>query len=287
MAGRIRIGAVSYLNARPLVFGLEQGLAAERVELSYEVPSQLSDRMAAGELEIGLLPVFELARIPDLEIAPGLGIVTHGPAKSVLLVSRRPLDEVRRVALDPESRTSNALARVLFDRVWGGRPAFDTGPVELAAALADHDAVVRIGDKALFEPLPDGVTAHDLGAVWTRHTGLPFVFAVWACRPGVLDDELYRALHASRREGHKVLEQIAADYTWNGRQYPEIALEYLRSHILFRFGADELRALRLFLDACARLGLVEASPAPRLALKRRAGCDEVAEALRMAAQGRA
>ncbi len=250
------------------------------MELSYEVPSRLADSTAAGELDISLLPVIELARMPELEIAPGLGIVTYGPAKSVLLATRVPMERIGQVALDPESRTSNALAQVLFRRVWERTPAFETGPVGLEAALERHDAVVRIGDKALFEPLPEGVEAHDLGEVWTRHSDLPFVFAVWACRPGALDEEIYRALHASRREGQRALDAIAEDYTWNGRRNPEIAREYLRSHILYRFGAAELRALRLFLAEAAKLGIVERAHAPRLAMSRRTRCDEVAETMR-------
>src|SRR6188768_2319647 len=108
-----RIGAVSYLNTRPLVFGFEQGLGAERVTLSYDVPSVLAARLDAGELDVALLPVIELARIPDLAIVPGIAIGSFGECRSVLLVARKPLDEIRSVALDPESRTSNALVQVL------------------------------------------------------------------------------------------------------------------------------------------------------------------------------
>lgn len=273
MSARVRIGAVSYLNARPLVFGMEQGLGGDRVALSYDVPSVLAARMAAGELDVALLPVIELARIPDLGVVPGLAIGSFGPCRSVLLVSRVPLDRVRSIALDPESRTSNALARLLAAEHWRIAPEFADGPRDLATALREHDAAVRIGDKALFEPLPDDATAHDLGAAWTAHTGLPFVFAVWAARLEAIDRELYQILHASKRAADPWLAEIAADYGWNGRRHPELALSYLRDAMRYRFGGPELDALKRFLGGAARLGLVAASPEIRIALATGARCD--------------
>ena len=118
MGERIRIGAVAYLNTRPLVFGMEQGLGAERIELSYDVPAVLAERMRSKAIDVALLPVIELAAFPDLELVPGLGIVTQGDSRSVLLVSRVPASKIESVALDPESRTSNALTRVLFSELW-------------------------------------------------------------------------------------------------------------------------------------------------------------------------
>jgi chorismate dehydratase len=262
---KIRAGAVSYLNTRPLVFGLEQGLGADRLELSYDVPSVLASRMAAGEIDLALLPVIELARTPGLVTVPGLAIGSLGNCRSVLLVARKPLADVTRVALDPESRTSNALARVLCVEAWGVSPAFVDGPRDLTLALTEHDAAVRIGDKALFEPLPEGAIAYDLGGAWTARTSLPFVFAVWAARPGVVDRVVYELLHASRRAGAAALPAIAADYTWNGRQYPEIALSYLRDAMRYRLGDPEVGAMRRFFAAAARAGVIDAPPPITLA----------------------
>jgi len=265
MKAKVRVGAVSFLNAKPLVYGIEEGLGAGRIALSLHRPSELADLMAAGELDVGLLPSIELARIGDLVVAPGLAISTHGPAASVLLVSRRRLEEVESVALDPDSRTSNALTRVLFAEVWRSAPRCSVGPSDLADALRGHDAAVRIGDKALFEPLPEGAVATDLGEAWTGRTGLPFVFAVWAARPGVLDRELYELLHASRRRGSRMLEAIAAQYAWNGRRFPERSLEYLQRHIRYRLGAPEVESLRRFFAAARGAGVIEAAPEIRLA----------------------
>lgn len=269
---KVRVGAVSYLNTRPLVLGMAQGMGADRIELSFDVPSRLADRLAASELEVALLPTIELARIPGLTIVPGLAITSHGPARSVLLVSRRPLEAIRSVALDPESRTSNALAQILFAEVWGGAPAFAPGSASIDEALDAHDAVVRIGDKALFDPLPPGTRAFDLGEAWTARTGLPFVWAVWAAIPAVVDRELYKVFHDSRREGGRRIDDIAEDYVWKGRRDPELARSYLRRNMRYRLGAQEVRAIRMFHEAAERLGLVAAAPDPVLAVFSESAC---------------
>jgi chorismate dehydratase len=280
-SGKIKIGAVSYLNTRPLVYGFERGLGADRLELHYDVPSALADRMARGEFDIGLLPVVELARIPDLEVVPGLAITTRGPSRSVLLVSRVPLEQVRRVALDPHSRTTNALVRVLFARCREHDAEFVMGDPHLERSLEDCDAAVRIGDKALFDPPGDGLEVHDLAGAWSSWTGLPFVFAAWAARPGVVDRALYRTLHESRRRGKAAVDTIAREYTWNGASHPARALEYLTEFIHFRLGAVEVDAIKLFMRHAAELGLIAQAPPIRLAMQRWTACHE--SALRLGA----
>lgn len=265
MGEKVRIGAVSYLNTRPLVFGFDQGVASERIDLSYDVPSVLADRLEAEEIDVALLPSIEVARIGNLAIIPGLAITADGPVKSVLLVSRKPIGEIRSVALDPESRTSNALTRILFAAFWKVRPTFAPGPRDLDLALSEFDAAVRIGDKALFDPVPGGCFTYDLGAAWKEMTGLPFVYAVWAAKPGVVDRSLYRAFHLSRRLGGQVLEAIGADYTWRGEQFPSIAIPYLTDTMRYRLGSPEAKALRLFWRLAAGLGILETAPEPVIA----------------------
>jgi len=268
MRDPLRVGAVAYLNSRPLVHGLERSAA---FDLSFDVPARLAERMRGGELDVALLPVIELARIPDLEIVPGLGIVTRGPARSVLLVARGPLERLRRVALDPESRTSNALFGVLCSHVWGIAPArVEPRRAEpagaLADALADCDAAVRIGDKALFEAPPAGCELQDLGEVWTRATGLPFVWAAWIARRGVLDRRSYRLLHDARRRGVRAIGEIAESYSWRGVRDPALARTYLDSHIRYRLGAAELAGLERFFELAAAAALIPSRPTLRMAL---------------------
>jgi predicted solute-binding protein len=230
--------------------------------------------MAAGDLDIALLPIIELARLPELEIVPGLSISSFGACESVLLFTRRPLSEVSRLAFDPESRTSNVLARLLLVEAWGANPECSVGTSDLERTLDTHDAAVRIGDKALFEAPPPGVEIHDLGAAWTTYTGLPFVYAAWAARPGVVDRELYDLLHASRREGTRAIDAIAAEYEWRGTPRPEIARHYLRDRIRHRLGAAEVSAIERFLSAVSAHGWIGHVPEVRLATDRVSGCHE-------------
>jgi chorismate dehydratase len=270
---------VSYLNTLPLVHGLASGRASGRIDLSYAPPAELAVRMAADELDVALLPVIELARLGDLEIVPGLAIGTFGPSRSVLLVSNGPVEEVETVALDRESRTSNALIQVLFRKVWHRAPKFVDAPDTLEKALEECDAAVRIGDKALFGQIPEGCHVEDMGTVWTNATGMPFVFAVWAARPGIVDAELYRAFHDSRREGTRAIDRIAEDHEWNGTRHPDLVRLYLREHIRNRLGSRELDAIRTFLNAAASLDLIDGAPKLKLAQQRWTSCHDVAATL--------
>ncbi len=265
MPDKIRIGAVSYLNTRPLVLGLERGLGADRVELSYGHPAELADRMEALELDIGLLPVIELARIRPLELVRGMSISTFGPCRSVLLVANKPIDRVRRVALDIESRTSNALIQILFSDVWRVPAEFAAGPRGLAESLTEFDAAVRIGDKALFDAVPEGLCVYDLGETWTAATGLPFVFAAWAARPGLATPAVCEILQASLRLGASRIDEIACNYEWNGRRDPELCRDYLSRHIRFDLGERELIALRRFLELAEKHRLIDSAPDVELA----------------------
>lgn len=276
MSDPIRIGAVAYLNTLPLVHGMEQGLGRDRIELSYDVPAVLADRMRAEELDLALMPIVELAGIPDLEVVPGLGIVTRGPSRSVLLIANRPAEQVATVALDPESRTSNALIQLLFHECLPGERRFEIGPIGLAEGLANYDAMLRIGDKALFEEPPAGSHVYDLGEMWTAHTGLPFLFAAWVVRQGRLDRKTYRLLHDSRRAGSKAIDEIAAAYRFRGQAHPERARAYLDEAIHYRLGERELRAIRLFFELAARHGVIETVPQVRLALAGGTACHELA-----------
>jgi len=260
MSSRIRIGAVAYLNTEPLVFGMAQGLGEDRVELIYDVPAGLERRMAEGELDLALLPVVALTTLPGLEVVPGFGITVQREARSVLLVTKRPLESVRTVALDPESRTSNLLVQLLFARAWKHCPRYTTGSATIGDTLEQADAAVRIGDKALFEPLAPGLEAIDLGRAWNDMTRLPFVFAVWAAKPGMVDDGLCRVLHESRRAGILAMERIAAGFSWRGQRDPDLVRHYLTEHIDYGLGAAELEALRLFFSSLAELGLIREAP---------------------------
>lgn len=255
----IRVGTVPYLNARPLVFGFEHGTAADRVRLESDVPSQLAARLRRQTLDVALISSIELGRIPGLTVVPGLAVGSLGPVRSVLMVSRVPLERMGTLALDPASRTSNALAEVLLRERFGVAPAAEEHGGTMEEALVDHDAVLRIGDAALFAKPPTGTTVTDLGEAWTEWTSLPFVYAVWVAREGVLDDEMCEAFQASARAGLRSVEAIAAE-----TPDPDLVRRYLRENIRYGLGAKELAGLQRFLELAAARALLPRVPEVRL-----------------------
>ena len=193
---------------------------------------------------------------PGWGMVPGLGIASLGKVASVCLFLSRPLTEVRRVALDPASRTSNVLARLWLKHSLGHAPEFVSGAVDLDQRLASADAAVGIGDAAL--AMEDGPHDRvDLGQAWTEWTGLPFVYAVWA-GPGAADPDLGDVLHARYKDNLARLDQLVADAVPEA-QRPR-ALRYLRENICYRVGEAETRGLLAFFDRASAAGLLSTTP---------------------------
>ncbi len=202
MATPIRIGAVSYLNAKPLYYGLCE--YAPNVRLSMDVPSRLAEQLAAGELDVALIPSVEYLRGASrgYEIIPGFAIAAHGPVHSVKLFSRVPWGRIERLALDAGSRTSQVLARIWLDARHQVRPArVEDLPLGVSVLESTADAVLVIGDRAMQsarEPFYDVV---DLGEAWHTLTGLPFVFALWVVRRGRRSRRFARSARSEPSDG--------------------------------------------------------------------------------------
>src|SRR5918912_241299 len=199
MAPTVRVGAVNYLNTKPLICDLEE--LAPEAELVLDVPARLADRLAAGELDVALIPVIEYFRAGSYTVVPNIAIASRGPVLSVTLFSRVPWPGIRRVALDEGSRTSAALTQVLLRQRHGVAPELVPLPLDRGAEDADADAVLLIGDRAMRACLPGFAHAFDLGQEWHDWTGLPFVYAVWAVRPGADHGPVAADLHEAKRRG--------------------------------------------------------------------------------------
>ena len=250
----VRIGAVRDLNSKPLIYRLDE--FAPRAELRLEVPSRLADELAAGELDVALIQSVEYFRGPRYCILPGMAIAAHGPVLSVKLYCRVPPQQVRTLALDEGSRTSAALVRILLDRQYGLRPQTRPLPLGVPAQETDADAVLVIGDRAI-RPLELGqVATFDLGQEWLKHTGLPFVFAMWVARGDADLGRVDRALLRAKQEGVAHVLAIAE------REGPALGLSvaecvrYLTEYIHFDLGPREIEGLQLFYREAVRLGLV-------------------------------
>ena len=256
----MRIGAVSYLNTKPLVYGLAE--LAPQHELVFDLPSRLADQLAAGELDVALIPSIEFFQNPDYHIVSDACIGCRGPVRSVKLLSRVPLESIRTLALDEGSRTSVALIRILLQERFGLAPRLVPFPIDAAPESIRADALLMIGDRAMHPPAGQFAAEWDLGDVWCRWSELPFVFAMWVCGGGVSparQTELGIVLSGARDLGVANVEQIAREeHARFGLSYDD-CLTYLRDHLHFMLGPRELAGLRLFHKHASHMGLAPRS----------------------------
>jgi chorismate dehydratase len=256
MRARVRIGAVNYLNTKPLIYDLER--LAPMAQLSLDLPGRLADRLAAGKLDVALIPVIEYFRGDGYTIVPNIAIATRGPALSVTLFSRVPWPEIRRVVLDEGSRTSAALTQILLRERHGLAPELQPLPTDVAAEESDADAVLLIGDRAMKSCLPGFRFAYDLGQEWHDWTGLPFVYAVWAVRAGAGLAGVENALEDAKRQGLAHVGKIAAAEALKLGLDAGFCRRYLETVIRFNLGPRELEGLQRFYELASELGLAPA-----------------------------
>ena len=250
---RVRIGAVSYLNTKPLVFGLAQ--RAPWAEIVYDLPSRLADQLAQGNLDVALIPSIEFFQDPSYKIVSDACIGCRGPVLSVKLFSRTPINKIKTLALDEGSRTSAALVRILLQERFGIEPILEPLPIGTTAEETSTDGVLLIGDRAIHRPAGSFVEEWDLGDQWCRWSELPFVFAMWVAREGANTEGVEAALEAARDEGLKHLPQIAHDEAAAVGMDPQQCLAYLRDNLYFYLGNREQRGLQLYYRHAAALGL--------------------------------
>lgn len=254
----LAIGSVSYLNARPLIDGLHD---QADVKLSLDVPARLIDGLRDGRYDVALLPVIDYQRMSGLRMIPSGGIGCDGETLTVRVFSHVPPAEVTALACDPDSHTSVALARIVFDRLYGRRPAF----IPLAeASNRPGEARLLIGDKVVCEEPAGFVHQIDLGGAWKSLTGLPFVFAVWVAREGVPLGDLPQRLVAARQRGLANLPEIIRKYAVPRGWPPGLALQYLSVYLKYEIGPRQVEAIERFHGLAGELGLIDAPPRPLL-----------------------
>lgn len=251
---RIRLGAVEYLNARPLVYGLTD---SPRFDVRYDIPVECARLLHAQVVDVGLVPSIEYLRGPQpYAIVPGPAVASCGPVASVALYTTKPIADVRSIALDSSSRTSVALVTVLCARLFHIQPAFAPAAPDLAAMLSGADAALLIGDNALLiDHTMLAAEKIDLGDAWTTWTGLPFVYAVWTGWPGVLTRDDVRLLQQVRDAGVANADAVAREYFPGDPARQAVGTRYLRDNIYYFLGAEELEGLQRFYRYAAELGL--------------------------------
>lgn len=250
----LRLGAVSYLNTKPLVYGLDA--KPDQFTLRFDVPAKCAALLHEGRVDLGLIPAIEYLR-GDYVIVPDVAIASDGEIASVAVFSRVPIDKVRTLALDISSRTSVALTRVLCAKRWGIAPSFTPADPDLDTMLGRADAALLIGDPALrIDAARHHATKLDLGSEWRALTGLPFVYAMWTGRPGAASPDQCRALQAARDRGVAHLADIARDVGEGDPAHEAQALHYLRDNLKYSLGERESAGLRRFHELAAEIGLV-------------------------------
>jgi chorismate dehydratase len=251
---QIRLGAVSYLNTKPLVHGLDS--RPDLFAMRFDVPAQCAALLHEGRIDLGLIPAIEYLR-GEYRIVPGVAIGSDGPVGSVALFSRVAIDKIATLAMDISSRTSVALTRILCAQRWRIAPKFVPAEPDLRAMLSRADAALIIGDPALMiEPEQQGVLKVDLGSEWKALTGLPFVYAMWSGRDSACGSEHVAELNAARARGEADLAAIARAEARGDHTRESRIVGYLRDNLKYALGEAEIAGLRRFHELAAEQGIV-------------------------------
>ena len=280
---KLRISIVEYLNTAPLVWGFTEGPLAGKYDLSFTVPSECAEALRRGDADVAIIPAIEYQRMEGLVALPGMAVAASGDVRSILVVSKTPIERAKRIALDTSSRSSAALVRLLAAEYWRIQPEFVDAAPDATAMLSIADAALVIGDPALRiavkmdylagkkpregaccqgdpdeMPVPGFQTlfVYDVAFQWREMTGKPCVLAIWAGRRDKITLEVVADFQASKQYGLDRIEEIAEAASIK-LDLPASSLEsYLRENIDFSLGEENLAGLRLYYDKCASAGLI-------------------------------
>jgi chorismate dehydratase len=249
----LRVASVSYLNSKPLIYGLDK---VPGIDLSLEVPARLIAGLDEATSDVALLPTIDYQRHAGLTIVPSGGIGCDGPTLTVRLFSKRPINQTKVLACDPDSHTSVALARIIFAEHFGIHPEF----VDLNRAPGETRLL--IGDKVVCEE-PSGFEHQlDLGAAWKELTGMPFVFAVWVARSGTPLGDLPEVLERAKRDGLAHVDELVSRYAVPRGWPAELARQYMTSYLKYDVGEKQIQAIEHFHQLAARHCLISTPPRP-------------------------
>jgi chorismate dehydratase len=254
----LRISVVSYLNSKPFINGLKKAQFNRSIEIIEDIPSVCAEKLLTGKAEIGLVPVAALPSLKKHRIISDYCIGADGEVSSVLLLSDVPLDEIKTILLDYQSRTSVMLTRVLAKNHWKISPAWEKTSEGYEAKINSGIAGVVIGDRALL--LKNKFKyAYDLSQEWKNLTGLPFVFACWVSNCE-LESKFLTDFNEALKDGLKRIPEIS-ELEKSSVLSAEVIRDYLTHSIDFNLNEEKRQALKLFLKMADELNMAEISKA--------------------------
>ena len=280
---KLRVSIVEFLNTAPLVWGFTDGPLEGRYDLSFTVPSLCAEALRTGEADIAIIPAIEYQRMEGMVMLPDMAVAAKHDVRSILVLSKKPIELARRIALDTNSRSSVALVRLLCEGFWHIKPEFVDMPPDPAAMLAVADAALVIGDPALEvrlkvdalsekepsgagccggddseQPVPgvDALFVYDVAQQWHEMTGKPCVLAVWVGRHEVVTPEVVSDFLASKAYGLAEIGEIAEGASLKLNLSPRHLERYLRENIAFSLDAENLDGLRHYFALAAGAGLI-------------------------------
>lgn len=242
MEAKIKVAAVSYLNTKPLLYGIERSDVMNDIELLLDYPSKLAERLKNGEIDMALLPVAAMPGIKGARVVSDYGIASDGNVASVAIFSQVPMEEIESVYLDYQSRTSVRLAQLLLEEYWEKKVEFKQAPENYIDYINGANAGVIIGDRAL-KQYTNFEYVYDLATAWKEHTGLDFVFAAWVANKDLPADFLTR-FNAANAEGLNHIDKVIAQ---NSFPYYDLRT-YYTENIKYRLDDAKLKGMNKFLE---------------------------------------
>jgi chorismate dehydratase len=242
--GKIRISAITYLNTKPFLYGITHSSIMDNIELSLDIPSVCADKLKSGTVDIGIIPVAEMNDVVGANILTDFCIACSGKVRTVVLVSQVPLEEVKSIILDYQSRTSVQLVRILARDLWQIHPEWKNGGVNyIEEDIKGSTAGVIIGDR-VFEAENKFPYVYDLGEAWKALTGLDFVFACWVANKPI-DDAFVKQFSEALHDGIVHIPEVIAEYQ---QRYPDYPFEtYFRENIFYHMDDSKRKGMELFL----------------------------------------
>ena len=247
MQKKIRVGAVSYLNTKPLIYGFEHGIMNDQIQLSLDYPSRLAGLMQKNKLDISLLPVASIPNIANATVFSDYCIASDKKVASVCLFSHVPIEEIQEVYLDYQSKTSVALVRILLRDYWNIRPSLLEADEAYIGKINGKTAGIIIGDRALTQ-YSNFPFVYDLAEAWQSHTQLPFVFATWVTNTQ-LDQSFIDSFNTSNELGMTKLDEIIANNPFASYDLKR----YYTENISFKFDIEKRNGMMLFLKMLEKL----------------------------------